>query len=252
MDTLFVGKHTIFLQETESTNRHALKLLKNVNLPEGSVVHAAAQTMGRGQRGSQWHSEAGSSLCASFVLKPSFLSMQDQYFLYKIAALAVAKALQAVLGEDAHAVMIKWPNDILIKGKKAAGILIENQVSEGRMTAAVIGVGLNVNQSSFKLLPNATSLKMTTGKEYPTALLLKQICEWLEKFYIDLKAGRRNHLSSEYKKLLFGLSDRREFIINSEKHMLTVKGVSRRGLLSLEDEHGRRIEADVKEVQWVL
>src|SRR5687768_13391551 len=100
METLFIGKKTIFLSETESTNSYAIDLLKNVNLLEGTIVQAARQTAGRGQRGNSWASESDSNLTASVILRPSFLDLKQQFFLYKIAALACREAIAAAIESE--------------------------------------------------------------------------------------------------------------------------------------------------------
>jgi BirA family transcriptional regulator, biotin operon repressor / biotin---[acetyl-CoA-carboxylase] ligase len=127
METLFVGKNTIFLPEIPSTNSYATHLLKNVNLAEGTVVHTANQTQGRGQWDKRWSSEPSSNLTVSVVLKPTFLELKKQFLLYQIAALACYDTIAGLLNNSQYDIKIKWPNDILINRKKTAGILIENK-----------------------------------------------------------------------------------------------------------------------------
>src|SRR5688572_20998788 len=116
MDTLFIGKNPIFLPHTDSTNSYAIGLLKNVNLPEGTMVHTAFQSNGKGQRGSAWTSEPLSNLAVSFVLKPTFLALKNNFYLYKVAALACFDTLSEILGKRQFDIKIKWPNDMLVNG----------------------------------------------------------------------------------------------------------------------------------------
>jgi BirA family transcriptional regulator, biotin operon repressor / biotin---[acetyl-CoA-carboxylase] ligase len=252
METLFIGKKTIFLSESESTNSYAIDLLKNVNLHEGTVVQAARQTAGRGQRGNAWLTQSDCNLTASVILKPGFLELKRQFFLYKIAALACREAIDTILEGAGCEVRIKWPNDILVNGRKIAGILIENNVSERGINWTVIGIGVNVNQETFEGLPHACSLKQITGRDYETASLLTLICSRLEHEYLALKAKKYDLLSRKYMTHLFGLSATREFIFENSRRNLLVKGVSETGLLHLQDETGREIEADVKQLEWVM
>src|SRR5215211_2478906 len=99
METLFIGANLIFLPEVDSTNSYAIELLKNVNLPEGSVIHTANQTSGRGQRGNVWNTRPGSNLTVSVVIKPTFLDLKHQFYLYQITALACYDVMTEILDE---------------------------------------------------------------------------------------------------------------------------------------------------------
>jgi BirA family transcriptional regulator, biotin operon repressor / biotin---[acetyl-CoA-carboxylase] ligase len=250
METLFIGKNAIFLPETESTNSHAIGLLKNVNLPDGTLVHARRQTAGKGQRGARWESDADNSLCVSFVLKPLFLDLRKQHCLYQVSSLAVADALAEFM--DSREIQIKWPNDVLVNGRKIAGILIENQVTGRALSWSVIGVGVNLNHEEFQGLPRAVSLRQVTGRSFSYEEVLERIASHLEKYYLLLRGGDIATISKRYRQRLYGLRTRREFIYNQARVHLTITGVSRKGLLSLEDESGTKIEADVKQVEWIF
>src|SRR4051812_18760955 len=149
METLFIGKNILFLPETDSTNSYAIELLKNVNPPDGTVVHTARQLRGKGQRGAAWTTEPVSNLTISIIVKPAFLSLANQYFLYIVSALAVHDTTAEFLAPRQFDIKIKWPNDILVNRKKIAGILIENRITGNLINASVIGIGINVNQASF-------------------------------------------------------------------------------------------------------
>ena len=105
------------------------------------------------------------NLTASYILYPGFLSADKQFFLNMAVSLAVRELCEEVTG---HEIRIKWPNDIYHRNKKLAGILIENTISGSQISSSVIGIGLNVNQTSFDPdLPNPTSVKLITGHETP-------------------------------------------------------------------------------------
>ncbi len=251
METLFIGKNSIFLPETESTNSYAIHLLKNVNLIEGSVVHTAHQTHGKGQRGNRWLAEPLSNLCASIVLKPTFLELKNQFFLYQITALACHDTLSELLAYRQYDIKIKWPNDILVDRKKIAGILIENNLQGTVINWSVAGIGINVNQDEFSGISTATSLKLLTGTDHSVHAVLDILCRHLEKYYLQLKSGKFESIRQAYLENLYGLSETLEFEVNDTIRKLYVKGVSNSGLLNLLDEDGKLMEADVKQVKWI-
>lgn len=252
METLFIGKNLIFLPEVHSTNSYATHLLKNVNLPEGTVIHAAHQTQGKGQRGAVWNAEAALNLTASVVLKPGFLSMQNQFFLYQIAALACYDAMAELLGESQFDIKIKWPNDILINQKKIAGILIENSILNDQLNWTVMGIGINVNQELFGQGIRAVSLKLLKNTQFEIETVLKLLCKHLEKHYLSLLNARYEPVQKLYLSHLYGLNELRDFEYKGQKEKLCVKGVGAGGLLLLEDENGQERDADVKEIRWLF
>lgn len=252
METLFIGKNCIFLPEIDSTNSYAIDLLKNVNLPEGTVVHTAHQTRGKGQRGSAWMAEPGSNLTASVVLKPTFLDIKNRFFLYQVVALAVYDAMAEILDTGQFDIKIKWPNDILVNRKKVAGILIENNIQNNQINWCVAGIGMNVNQETFEGLPNATSLKSISGRTYEPGEILKLICKHLEKHYLSMLNTKLSLILQTYLKHLFGLNEWLDFEIGSVPKTMLVKGLGTTGLLLLEDREGRTTEMDVKEVKWKI
>jgi len=152
LDTACIGRRVLFFDQLESTNTTAAELA----LPgeDGLVVIADYQTAGRGQYGRVWQSRASSSLLMSVALRPP-PELCRPVILTAFAAVAIGEAILAITGVQAK---IKWPNDLLIRGKKVCGILIENT------TATVIGIGLNLNQTAQEFadagLPDATSLSL--------------------------------------------------------------------------------------------
>ncbi|MBA3663602.1 MAG: biotin--[acetyl-CoA-carboxylase] ligase [Bacteroidetes bacterium] len=252
METLFIGTNLIFLPEVNSTNSYAIELLKNVNLPEGTVIHAANQTAGRGQRGNVWNTLPDSNLTASVVLNPVFLELKKQFFLYQIAALACYDVMAELLNSSQYDIKIKWPNDIMVNEKKIAGILIENIVMNSSISRSIIGIGINVRQGEFDGKINATSLQILTGKEFAVTNILSSICSALEKYYLLLKNGSTEIISEKYLSHFFGLNKWVDFEINNVIHSLLVKGISPKGLLLLGNKESQQTEYDVKEVKWLL
>src|SRR5579863_2617790 len=146
-----------------STNTAAMQAALQ-KAPEGSVFIAEEQLAGRGRGGHTWHSEAGQGIYLSVILRP-VIEASSALALSLIAGLAVHDALKEVCGVEAD---LRWPNDLLLGGKKLAGILTETSADMKRIHHAVVGVGVNVNHTTFppELAAQATSLRIETGREW--------------------------------------------------------------------------------------
>ncbi|MES2411797.1 MAG: biotin--[acetyl-CoA-carboxylase] ligase [Bacteroidota bacterium] len=167
----------IKLDAIDSTNDFLKQLFKEAAVEDYTIVMANEQTKGRGQMGAKWVSEPGKNLTMSVLVKDVKLNNQNIYDFSVAVTLSVIKVLKNIQIPN---VTIKWPNDIMADSKKVAGILIENILKpDGRFTA-IVGVGLNLNQTNFEGLPQASSLKCITGKTYDQeeiAILLKDSLE---------------------------------------------------------------------------
>jgi BirA family biotin operon repressor/biotin-[acetyl-CoA-carboxylase] ligase len=229
---LFTGTNLVELDSAESTNNYALNLLRKKNLFEGTVVRTFRQTIGRGQRQKQWESEDFRNLTFSIIYYPVFLSVSKQFQLSKAIALGVVDFVKSVAKTED--VKIKWPNDIYVDDKKIAGILIENAVSGNKISSAVIGIGLNVNQTTFsRKIPNPVSLKIIAGKELDLENCFQELCVSLEARYMQLKAGKGNMINEHYHKALYGLNEQREFVIENNNIAAEIVGVDDIGRLKL-------------------
>ena len=143
----------------DSTNTRLVAL--HSELPDRTVYAARFQTAGRGQQGNRWESRAGENLMFSILLKPDFLPASDQFILSQIVALGLLDYLQS----RGLTATIKWPNDIYAGDRKICGTLIETGLADKRVSWAVAGIGLNVNQQVFDpSLPNPTSMTLETGR----------------------------------------------------------------------------------------
>jgi BirA family biotin operon repressor/biotin-[acetyl-CoA-carboxylase] ligase len=231
---LFTGTNVIDLESTDSTNNYALKLLREKQPFEGTVVRTFRQTLGRGQRQKQWESEDFANLTFSIIFYPVFLSVSRQFQLSKAIALGVSDFVKNVVKTEN--VKIKWPNDIYVGDKKIAGILIENSVSGNKISSAVIGIGLNVNQEKFSAeIQNPVSLKIITEKELDLEKGFQELCVALEVRYMQLKAGKENVINEQYHNGLYGLNEQREFIIDNKNTIAEIVGVDDLGRLKLNE-----------------
>jgi BirA family biotin operon repressor/biotin-[acetyl-CoA-carboxylase] ligase len=155
------GKRIFHFFKTDSTNRVALEL-GHAGEPEGAVVLAEEQTAGRGRAGRVWHSDRGTGIYVTLLLRPKLAPVQAP-LLTMMAGLSAHSAMQALTGLT---VDLKWPNDLIIRGKKVGGILAEMHAEPSQVRFVIVGIGLNVNQDKFpgELASIATSLRAETGK----------------------------------------------------------------------------------------
>jgi len=181
--TIF-GKHIHHYYKIGSTNTVAMEAA-SAGAPEGSVFLAEQQTAGRGRGANQWHSARSSGIYCSVLLRPA-LPPSDALLLSLAAGLAVHSAVQEI---DSRLIPdLKWPNDVLIDGKKFCGILTEMNAEVTRVRHVVVGIGLNVNQSSFPtdLQTIATSLRLVSGTEWSRVELCTALLKSLDREYRDL------------------------------------------------------------------
>jgi BirA family biotin operon repressor/biotin-[acetyl-CoA-carboxylase] ligase len=181
LTTRILGKKEIHhLRETVSTNITAKQLAAG-GAPEGTLVVSEMQTGGKGRLGRNWFSPFGEGIYISFILRPA-ISPAEAPKITLMTAVAMAEALHSGPGLN---VWIKWPNDILLGGKKLAGILTEISTEMDAVDYVIIGVGLNVNTFSFPpdLKETATSLLLETGKAHSRSSLMRDFLKWFENYY---------------------------------------------------------------------
>jgi len=197
---------------------------------------AESQYAGRGQQNNKWHSEPGKNLTFSILLKPSFLSVNEQFSLNIATSVGIIKALEKVLGQG---VKIKWPNDVYFNDGKLGGVLIENMVQGQQIKNTIIGIGLNVNQTDFDpSVPNPASVKQILHKDYDAKVLLSEICGCIEAAYLMLKAGNISKLKAFYLQNLYWLNELKRFKSNGEQFEGSIKDVTANGqlIVSIDDE----------------
>lgn len=183
LKTAFIGRNIHYEEQVESTQKIAHRLATD-GATEGTVVVAEEQTIGRGRLDRKWYSPKYSGIWMSIILKPN-LPMHQAPQLTLVTAVAVVQAIQEVTGLQPQ---IKWPNDILIEGKKVTGILTELQADADRINAIIIGIGINVNQKqedfTEDILQIATSLAIESGQHVSRAKVMQAVFGQLEKLYL--------------------------------------------------------------------
>lgn len=198
-NTLFLGKDIQYLPECHSTNDIAFQLVRNQTAQEGTLVICDHQQAGKGQRGNHWESEPGKNLTFSLVLKPTFLDASEQFYLN----MAVSCAIRKVLADYFPLIQIKWPNDLIIaQSGKIGGVLIENSIGKTGWEVAVVGIGLNINQTDFGS-GKAVSLKKLTSLDYSLQELLRLLVTQLEQYYLILRKRKFAQIQTEYLSNLF-------------------------------------------------
>ncbi len=243
LDTLFTGRRILFLERVDSTNNYAAKLIRTNDFTEGSVIVAEEQTAGRGRRDNLWLSTPGENLLASIIFKPTFLHVLQTFALNIISSLAVHDTLKAYGIKSS----IKWPNDILVGHQKIAGILIETHIRGSQMSTAIVGVGLNVNQTVFDH-PSASSMKSVKNIIFDKSEVLFTLCSQLEKRYLLLRRGSDKN-QTDYLQHLFGLNEERNYLIKGGETSATLVNIESDGH-AIFDVAGNEIRCAIDDVVW--
>ncbi|MEI5907217.1 biotin--[acetyl-CoA-carboxylase] ligase [Bacillus spongiae] len=182
LETSMLGRNIHYQQSVDSTQKIA-HILAQEAVPEGTIVIAEEQTSGRGRMTRKWHSPKYTGVWMSIILRPDLPPHKAPQFTL-ISAVAVAQAIGEIAEVDAE---IKWPNDLLIKGKKVTGILTELVAEADKINSVIIGIGINVNLKKEDI-PNdleniATSISLESGQTISRAMLVQRILLKLEKYY---------------------------------------------------------------------
>ena len=243
LDTKFIGKKDIaYFPEIDSTNTKAMELADG-GAAEGTLVIAEKQLSGRGRRGRSWLSPAGEGIYASLLLRPAMSpGMAPRITL--MTAVAIAEAMLSLVRID---LKIKWPNDILVNGRKLAGILTELSADMDAVNYIVVGLGVNVNTPpehfSEELRDQATSIYIETGEKLSRTRLTRVWLQHFEKYYEMFKKNDFSPIMHRWKQLSGFIGQKIMVDVVGEKHVGEVVEIDEDGVLILKDEQGgyRRI-----------
>ncbi|MES2704564.1 MAG: biotin--[acetyl-CoA-carboxylase] ligase [Bacteroidota bacterium] len=236
----------IELDSVDSTNNYAMRLIDADKAQPGLTICARRQSAGKGQRGRVWVDAHGESLLMSIIVRPG-MEIRDQFLFSVAKALAVAKVLQKL--NKSWNLRIKWPNDIIINDKKAGGILIENILRGSNWTHSIIGIGVNVNQERMpEQLPNSTSLRAATGKEYNIREIREQLR--LQILANTVMPAPAKTLLKQYNDLLFRKGEHQAFSNGGETWVTTIRGVKQDGALEVQLEDGTITQYYHGQVVW--
>lgn len=209
IQTKWAGRNLYFYDCIDSTN-HQAKLLAEDGACHGSLITAVTQTAGRGRKGRSWESPPDKNIYFSLLLRPDFIPNCAP-----MLTLVMAHSVQKALALMEFTTQIKWPNDIVMNGKKITGILTEMSLQGEDIQYVVIGVGINVKKQPFddELKRKATTIEDETGKEIPRAVLVQKIMEQFEKDY---------DLFQKTKDLSLFLEEYNDSLVNRNKEVLVL------------------------------
>ncbi len=236
-ETQVIGRDIQVFEQTTSTNDVAEKLARD-GVKEGAVVFAESQTKGRGRLGRVWMSPARKGLWFSVLLRPD-LHPQNTTQLTVISATALRRAFKSIAGVAAE---IKWPNDLLIGGKKTAGILTEMSAEMDRVRHVILGIGVDVNQDAAEfppeLRPIATSLKIESGAAVSRAVLAVEILRELDADYARIRAGKFSEIADEWEDACVTIGKNVAVHVGERRFRGHAESLDDDGALLVRTEHG--------------
>lgn len=240
MHTEWVAKEVLYFDTIDSTNTKAQELAEK-GYPSGTLVVADKQESGKGRRGRSWVSPSGTGIFMTLMIKPD-INPNNASMLTLVAALAVAKAITSVTGEEA---LIKWPNDIVVNGKKVCGILTEMNAQFDYINHIVVGIGINVHNESFpeEISQMASSLMIEAGgKRFHRAQIIAETMSYFEQYYDTfLKTQDLSALVREYDELLVNRNKSVMVLDPKEPFDGKAMGITPKGELIVETWESRKL-----------
>lgn len=233
-----------YYESVDSTNDRIKERARN-GAEQGLVISAGHQTAGKGRIGRKWESPTHDSISTSMLLRPEDISLEAIPTITVVAAMAVRDAVSRLYGLEGQ---IKWPNDIVIDGKKICGILTEMEMREGKVWYVVVGIGVNVHNKSFPedIAFKATSIDLelskTSDKTGHRSELTKEIWISFQKYYnIFIETQNMAGLKEEYERYLANRGNRVRIEAQEDSYEATALGITDRGELIVSVEGEERI-----------
>ncbi len=242
-----IGHAFIELQTVDSTNNYATALLHEGMAQHGLVVFSHHQTHGRGQRSREWITSPDEGISLSIVVQPPGLAIADLFLLSMATAVAVQRFFAVYAGSNTK---IKWPNDLYWGDRKAGGILIENSIAGLEWKHAVVGIGININQTQFDpAVQNAVSLKQITARHMEVIPLAKELCRHVQQAYEEMWQNAQITVNN-YHEVLYKRNEEVKLKRGNKVFNTRVKSVTRNGKLVT----GNGVEEifSVGEVEWKI
>jgi BirA family biotin operon repressor/biotin-[acetyl-CoA-carboxylase] ligase len=236
---------SMYLRETRSTNLVLKEMLREYELPEGFVLRTDFQSAGKGQLGNSWESEKGKNLLFSVLLYPQHIAIDQQFILSQLVSVAILRTLNSFCAGFS----IKWPNDIYFGDKKIGGILIENSLQGSKLNTSIVGIGLNINQKTFRSdAPNPVSLRQITAKNQRRKNILQDVLNNIYELYkkMDVEAIRKEYFENLYRRVGFYTYRDNKGLFEAE-----LAGIESDGCLKLKTRTGEIRAYYFKEVAFV-
>ena len=250
MDTQWAGRNIVYYDSVDSTNLR-IKQMGDEGAPEGTLAVADKQTAGRGRRGRSWDSPSGSSIYMSLLLRPK-IEPDQAPMLTLVMALSVAEGIMDCGDSCGNPdVKIKWPNDIIINGKKLVGILTEMSAEIDYINHVVIGVGINVNLWEFpeEMQDKATSLLLEGGHEYDRNQVIALVMKYFEINYEKfVQTCDFAHLLDDYHRILANLNQPVRVIDGDRSFEGICRGIDEKGELLVEKQDKEVVKVSAGEV----
>lgn len=241
-----IGLPFLVLDTVDSTNNYAMRQLHAGLAKHGQVYFAHHQYAGKGQRGRTWNAAAGENITMSIILDPTFPNNQFSFLLSASVALSCIHFLEELKIDE---LTIKWPNDVYWRDRKAGGILIENLYRSNLWKFAVVGIGININQTSFSGI-NAVSVKQITGTHFQPLVLAEKLCKHIHDGYHQLFVLKPETIMNEYNSYLFKKNEPAKLKKGNVVFDTTIKEVTLSGELITSDATDRSFAFG--EVEWVI
>lgn len=214
---------------TASTNEEARNWARE-NAPHGAIVTADAQSAGRGRRGRSWVSPPGKGVYLSVVWRPQNEAAPGRFTI--LAALAMARAVQQISDRQAH---FKWPNDVLLNGRKIGGVLCEAEWKEGQLDFVIVGIGLNVchDESDLPHRPifPASSMFLESGTQYEVEAVRQACIQALKVLWSAHARGEWHSLKNEFEARCAGMNELVQVATETEKYFGIARGIDENGNL---------------------
>ncbi|MEP6615193.1 MAG: biotin--[acetyl-CoA-carboxylase] ligase [Ginsengibacter sp.] len=237
----------IILDRVDSTNNYAMAQLHAGTASHATAYFAHEQLNGKGSRGKSWQTEKAKNIILSIVLDTTSLPVYQQFQLCIAISLACMDFLNRYVPLNCK---IKWPNDLYWNDRKAGGLLIENIIKGDLWQWAVVGIGINVNQTNFNGLPNPVSIRQITGHYYDTVTMARQLVPFVLERFNQFKNQGGNEQLVLYNESLYKLNEHVKLKTGNVVFNTTLKGVNRQGQLNTEDVMERSF--DFGKVEWDL
>lgn len=236
MSTEWAGCEILYFEETDSTNTEIKKAAEG-RAPHGTLAVADYQSMGKGRRGRSWISPPGVGVWMSLLLRPR-IHPSCASMLTLVAALAVAEGIKEVCGLDGK---IKWPNDIVVNGKKVCGILTEMSTELECINYVVVGIGINANTEEFPedIREIATSLSIETGERISRSRLISAVMKAMEKYYsLFMETKNMSGLLEPYHRMLANKGNVVRVLAPGNEYNGIAEGINEEGELLVRTEDG--------------
>ena len=246
LQTERMGRQIRYFSRIDSTNQYAKRIAEE-GAPDGTLIIADEQTAGKGRSGRTWVTPPAEAIAFTLLLRPK-LSPDRISMVTLVMGLAVTNAVNSLYGVSAG---IKWPNDVVIKGRKLCGILTEMSAEVRQVNYIVIGVGINANLTSFpeEIREIATSLRLELGCDINRAELIARVMTEFERLYAEFEAqGDLGAVMQEYNELCLNAGSKVRVLDPNGEYTGTSRGINSMGELLVETEDGKMQEVYAGEV----